>query len=187
MKPYELQSDETVIAKHEINVLSPAVKDRKGNPKACSSELTLTNLNIIISTVVHRRYFRWCLRDRRIETVYSLKGVKVYRDEPQVKRSECKIELYHLNGECSFELANDKDARSLADKIAYLVSGEFKLVRGAKKAWKIIKETGEAFELDMADVADFVAKMACEHFAKKTGIGATIVKAIVGGKDNEEK
>ena len=180
MKPYELKSDETVIARYTIKQLVPAIVDRKNMPKPCSTELTLTNLNLIVSTLVHRRIFR----DMRIETVYPLSGVKIYREEPQIKRDGTKIELYHLDGEFFFELADEKEARELTEKIMYLITGDPKLVRGLKKVIKAAEDAGKSLGLDAMALAEAVgiAVSTKGGVARKiAGAGIAVAGAVIEG------
>src|SRR5690554_1789034 len=96
MHNYKLQSNESVLYRGDVSL-----SGRKG-----AVELMLTNLNVIFLVKVRKKVFT------KLETeveIYPVNTIKVYEGEPQLKQSNCKLEIYFTTGEINISFASKKE------------------------------------------------------------------------------
>ena len=147
MENYNLQANETVLFKGEVQLVSGKRKSK--------AELLLTNLNFVFIEKIKK--FLSTMVD--VET-YDVKDVKLYDEKYQIIRNKKQVDVYFLTGEKFIEFSSVKTAKEFTDVALKLVSGYSKLVRGVKKVQKSINETNEALDIDVVNIVKKTAVVA---------------------------
>lgn len=146
MKNYELSANEVILFKGVAAVVSDWKNEQ--NVTEYKTELILTNLNIVLITEIKKLFSR--ILDKKI---YSVKDVKVYDESVQVVRRKNLVDVYLLDGELFLKFEKEKSAKEFCDKAIKLKDGNSKFVRAVKKTQKAIRETNEALDIDIAEMA----------------------------------
>ena len=119
MENYSLQSNEAVLYKGGVTF---------GYNKT-SSELLLTNINIVIITKTKKLFSKEEVDLKN----FPVEDIKVYNDVPQIKQNNCMIEIYLTNMEITLNFDSKFAAHKFADAANKLVSGKSMSERGAEK------------------------------------------------------
>lgn len=187
MENYKLKSDETVLYRGSVELLKDGKKDTKA--KKATSELLLTNYNIVVTTTTKKMW------NEIVENVeHKVSDIKVYKDSSQVIRKGSIVEIYLTSGELFLEFPSGKEAKDFTAKALRLATGNSQFVRGVKKVQNEIKETNEALDIDVVDIAKKAAVVTGNivvEVAKTTPVGSAtskmgiIAKVLLGGKKKE--
>ena len=188
MQNYGLKSDETVLYRGNVELLT----EGKKNPKAkkTTSELLLTNYNIVVTSTTKKM---WSEVVENVE--HRVSDIKVYKDSSQVIRKKNSVEIYLTSGELFLEFPNEKEAKDFTAKALRLASGNSQFVRAVKKVKNEIKETNEALDIDVVEIAKTVATVTGNvvmEVGKTSPVGSVaskagvIVKALFGGNKKEK-
>ena len=175
MENYTLKDNEIILYRGETVLMPDGKTDGKN---AVTSDLLLTNHNIVIS-IKKRKLMR-----TMTETfVYSLSDVKVYDEKVQVIRRKDTVDIYLKDCELFLGFAKEKEAKQFCDNAIREISGESKFVRSVKKTRKVIKETNEALDIDIVEIAKTTASVACDVTAnlgtvKGAGFGTRMISSV---------
>ena len=175
MENYTLKDNEIILYRGEAVLMPDGKTDGKN---AVTSDLLLTNHNIVIS-IKKRKLMR-----TMTETfVYSLSDVKVYDEKVQVIRRKDTVDIYLKDCELFLGFAKEKEAKQFCDNAIREISGESKFVRSVKKTRKVIKETNEALDIDIVEIAKTTASVACDVTAnlgtvKGAGFGTRMISSV---------
>ena len=185
MNNYALKNDETILHHCEVQLLTAGKK--VGDYKSTLAELVLTNFNIVVKTNVKSLFSTSVVTE-----VFKVEDVKLYDDTPQIKRDKRRVDIC-LNGrELFLEFNKEKEAKEFCDKALRLVSGNSKFVRVVKKTQKAVKETNEALDIDIGEIAKgtavavanvVVAASGVPTAGNKTKMLGAVVKSFMGKKD----
>ena len=156
MKSYVLSEEEVFLFKGMVAQFYDWKEESSAN--TYSTELLLTNLNIVLST-----------DDSTAPQIYPAEQIKIYDEKFQIIRKKATVEIYLKSGELYLKFEQEKDARAFCDKSLRLRSGNSKFVRSVKKAQKAIKETNEALDIDIGKIVKTTASVACEIAATYSG------------------
>ena len=161
MENYILMNDETILYRGVALLLPDGKYDKKNAYD--SADVLLTNYNIVF-TVKRKKLFKAVVDTR----IYSITDIKIYDDTVQVIRRKSIVDIYLNSVELFVKFKKERDAKEFTDKALKLVSGYSKFVRSVKKTQKAIKETNEALDIDVVEIAKEGALFACEV---ATGVG----------------
>ncbi len=187
MQNYVLKSDETVLYRGSVELLKDGKKDPK--VKKTTWELLLTNYNIVVTSTTKKM---WSEIVENIE--HSVSDIKVYKGSKQIIRKGINVEIYLTSGELFLEFPNSKEAKDFTLKALRLASGNSQFVRGVKKVQSEIKETNEALDIDVVDIAKKAAVVTGNvvvEVAKASPVGSAtskfgiVAKVLLGGKKKE--
>lgn len=164
MKNYQLQNDEVILYRGEINLLPDGKPNKSKKFNKDQDYLTLTNLHLVIEKTTQKLF------SKNTETlVYSTKNIKSYNDTPQVIQKGQSVDVYLLEKELFLLFPNKKQAVEFVNAALRLLTGFSKLVRGVKKGQKAIKETEEALNIDIVGTAKTAASVAVDMATASTG------------------
>ena len=154
MENYNLKENETVLYRGDVNVIADG---KQVNSKIPTSELWLTNLNIVICTP----------KKKLLKTVYetkyySVSDVKNYDEKVQVIKRKNIVDIYLKEKELFLHFAKEKEARLFCDIALKLMSGDSKFVRSVKRIKKEIRETDEALDINIEGMVAATATFAAE-------------------------
>ncbi len=161
MENYILMNDETILYRGEALLLPDGKYDKKKD--YVLADVLLTNYNIVF-TVKKKKLFKSVVDTQ----TYSITDIKIYDETVQVIRRKSIVDIYLNSAELFMKFKKEKDAKEFCDKALKLVSGYSKFVRSVKKTQKAIKETNEALDIDVVEIAKEGALFACEV---ATGVG----------------
>ena len=174
MKDYVLRDDETILFRGSAVLMPDGKKNAKNEEK---SDVLLTNLNIVF-VVKAKKLFRTIQE----VNVYSVSDVKIYDEAVQIIRRKAVVDIYLKSIELFADFGKEKYAKEFCDKALKLISGNSKFVRSVKKTQKAIKETNEALDIDVVDMAKSGAAFACEVAVGVSTLNGASNKAKVAGK-----
>lgn len=188
MKEYELSANEVILFKGMVAIVSDWKNEK--NVTEYKTQLMLTNFNVVLITEVKKLFSR--ILDKKI---YSIKDIKVYDETVQVVRRKNLVDVYLATGELFLKFGKEKNAKEFCDKAVKLKDGNSKFVRSVKKTQKAIKETNEALNIDMVEIAKGTAAFACEVVSTVGGMkgASTVTKGfagvanLIGGKLKKSK
>ena len=164
MEAYTLKENEVILFRGMVALLSDGREEK--NTDTYNTELILTNLNIVLNSIVKKMF------TQKIEQkIFSANDIKIYDETVQVIRKKTVVDVYFLGGELFLKFEKEKDAKEFCDKAIKLKDGNSKFVRSVKKTKKAIKETNEALDIDIVQIAKTTASVACE-----VAIGVASVK-----------
>lgn len=188
MEDYSLQSDEAVLYKGRATF---------GNNKT-SSELLLTNINIVVITKTKILFSKEQVDLRS----FPVKDMKVYNDVPQIKQHNCIVEIYLINTEITFNFYSKLEAYKFANAANKLLTGKSMSERGAEKVKGAVNLVDDAFGISTVGaiksvVENGVIGSVFGGFGKKaqaqtkggnalTGV-LSVTKGLLGKKTNEEE
>ena len=180
MENYTLSTNETILYRGKATMLHDG---KTGKKETKNVDLLLTNLNIVIFEETKKLF-----KTVSETTTYSVSDVKIYDETVQIIRRKSVVDIYLNCGELFLDFEKEKEAKLFCDQALKLVSGNSKLVRSVKKARKAIKETNEALDIDVIDIAKKTAAIACtatvnvaslEDAGKKTKIFGKIAETFL--------
>ena len=187
MENYKLKDDEVIIFRDEVAV----AKNEKSIPNKQQVELILTNYNYVFVTTTKK-----FLTQETTTEEYPIKDTKFFDEKAYVTRKGKMVVLCVIGAEKFIIFKKTKSAKEFTDKAQKLVTGYNKMVRGVKQVQKTVKETNEALDIDVVQIAKTVAggTMAiaggvAEEMAKSSNAGkgikfiATVSKVFRGGKE----
>lgn len=164
MKNYQLQNDEVILYRGEINLLPDGKPNKSKKFNKDQDYLTLTNLHLVIEKTTQKLF------SKNTETlVYTTKNIKSYNDTPQVIQKGQFVDVYLLEKELFLLFPNKKQAVEFVNAALRLLTGFSKLVRGVKKGQKAIKETEEALNIDIVGSAKTAASVAVDMATGSAG------------------
>ena len=155
MKHYELQQNETILYRGNVEVSVDGAKTSK--EAKFNTELILTNLNFVFLTQKKKLFGHNTTKE-----VFDVNEVKFYDDSAQIIRKKSYVDIYMLNGEKFITFPKEKEAKLFCDKALKLVSGYSKFVRGVKKTQKAINETNAALDINIGEAVSTVAAVTSE-------------------------
>ena len=180
MENYTLSTNETILYRGKATMLHDG---KTGKKETKNVDLLLTNLNIVLFEETKRLF-----KTVSETTTYSVSDVKIYDETIQVIRRKSVVDIYLNCGELFLDFEKEKEAKLFCDQALKLISGNSKLVRSVQKARKAIKETNEALDIDVIDIAKKTASLACaatvnvasvENAGKKTKILGKIAETFL--------
>ena len=180
MENYTLSTNETILYRGSATMLHDG---KTGKKETKNVDLLLTNLNIVLFEETKKLF-----KTVSETTTYSVSDVKIYDETIQVIRRKSVVDIYLNCGELFLDFEKEKEAKLFCDQALKLISGNSKLVRSVKKARKAIKETNEALDIDVIDIAKKTAAIACtatvnvaslEDAGKKTKIFGKIAETFL--------
>ena len=184
MKNYELKKDEVILFRGMVSSMSNWREEKKKS--GFNTELILTNFNIVLLTEVKKMFS--LILDKRI---YKVEDIKTYDEAVQIIRRKNSVDLYLLDGELFLNFEKEKSAKEFCDKATKLRSGYSKFVRAVKKTQKVVKETNEALDIDVVEIAKEAVEFTCEAVAEtaKNRNPFVGVASVISGKlkKKEEK
>lgn len=163
MQAYSLQPNEVVLYKG-----SATFANNKN-----SSDILLTNLNIVVITPVKKKMFS---KPEMFVNVFPVEEIKVYQDVPQVKYAGQEVEVYLTQGEFRLYFSSKSDARKFVNVAYELITGNSMSKRGAKKVKGAVNMVDETLGID--------AMGSLKH-VMKNGVVNTVLHGF-GKKDSEE-
>ena len=188
MNNYALTNDETILYHGEVLFLTAGKK--AGEYKSATAEIVLTNFNLIIKKNVKGVFVT------NVETeIFKVESIKIYNDSPQITRNKKRVDICLTGRELFLVFYKEKEAREFCDKALRLVSGNSKFVRAVKKTQKAVKETNEALDIDLVEIAKgttavvataVVAASGVPTAGKKTKMLGAVVKSFMGKKDKPQ-
>ena len=116
-----------------------------------------------------------------------MEDIKTYDETIQIIRRKNLIDIYFTTGEVFLKFEKEKLCKEFCDKATKLRDGYSNFVRSVKKTQKAIKETNEALDIDVVEIAKTTASVACEvaigvasvgGASKGTKIAAKVVEVI---------
>lgn len=119
MEDYSLQSNEAVLYKGEATFGSNRTR----------SELLLTNINIVVITKTKKLFSK----EQVDLELFPVEEIKVYNDIPQIKQTDCKVEVYLTNTEITLSFDSKFAAHKFANAANKLITGKSMSERGAEK------------------------------------------------------
>ena len=131
MENYNLNEDEVVLYKGEVNLLN-----NKGNAK-----LVLTNLNLVI-VILNR------VQSAEVD-IFPLEDVKFYEGVPQVKTKSNNVEIYFKHAEKEFSFNSKIELHKFVSAITKVLTGKTAMQRGAVKVHSVIDCVNEALGVDI--------------------------------------
>lgn len=155
MKNYTLKENEVVLFKGMVAILSDWKEEK--NTELYNTELLLTNYNIVLSTEI-KKLFSSVLKQK----IYAIDDVKVYDETVQIIKRKRNVDIYLVSEEIFLKFEKEKHAKEFCDKAVKQKDGNSKFVRSVKKTRKVIKETNEALDIDIVEMAKTTAAVACE-------------------------
>lgn len=172
MKHYELQADEVILYRGQVNLL-PDGKPAKPAPfKKSETDVILTNLHLIVDETVRGLF------NKSVDTlIYDVDVIKKYNDVPQVIQKGAYVDVYLIGTELFFQFPNKKEATLFTNAALRLLTGYSKLVRGVKKAQKAVRETEDALDIDIKGAMKTAASVTVDVVSQskaKQGVGKTI-------------
>ena len=180
MENYTLSTNETILYRGKATMLHDG---KTGKKETKNVDLLLTNLNIVLFEETKKLF-----KTVSETTTYSVSDVKIYDETVQIIRRKSVVDIYLNCGELFLDFEKEKEAKLFCDQALKLVSGNSKLVRSVKKARKAIKETNDALDIDVIDIAKKTAAIACtatvnvaslEDAGKKTKIFGKIAETFL--------
>lgn len=161
MRNYSLQSNETILYKGEV-----FLPNRKG-----SAEITLTNLNIVLSTTIRKKLFS----KAEIEVeFYPVINIKLYNEEPQIKQKGNDIEMFFTDRELLMRFNSKIEMTKFKMAAIKLVRGKSLHVRGADKVKETLNLVNETLGVDTLQTVKGVLEKG-------------IVGSVMGGLGNKNK
>lgn len=178
MKNYTLKENEVVLFKGMVAILSDWKEEK--NAELYNTELLLTNYNIVLSTEI-KKLFSSVLKQK----IYAIDDVKVYDETVQIIRKKQSVDIYLTSEEVFLRFEKEKQAKEFSDKAIKQRDGNSKFVRSVKKTRKVIKETNEALDIDIVEMAKTTAAVACDvavsvGTVKGVGTGTKVMAAFAG-------
>ena len=141
MSNYVLLEDEAVLYKKSACVCGE------------NTELMLTNKNVIFVRNVKKFFGK-----ERLETdVLSVDDIKVYKEQPQIKREGDKVEIYFTTCEKSIVFASKSEANKFTSIALELLTGKTKTVRSAEKVRGAIDVVDTALGINTVEAVKDVA------------------------------
>ena len=190
MENYTLKENEVILYRGSATLL-PNGKSNENN--AVMNDLILTNFNIVI-TVKKKKLLKTVTET----LIYSISDIKIHDEKIQVIRRKTVVDIYLKATELFLDFKKEKEAKLFCDNALKEISGESKLVRSVKKTKKAIKETNEALDIDVLEIAKATATTACEAasnlgtvkgIGKGTQILSSVANTLLGNskkKKNEQ-
>jgi hypothetical protein len=164
MKHYELQSNEVILYRGNVNLLPDGKPTKSNRFKKEEIYLILTNLHIIVDKITQK------FLSKEVNTIlYDTQTVKKYNDTPQIIQKGAFVDVYLLGEELFFQFPNKQQATQFNNAALRLLTGQSKFVRGVKKGQKAIKETEESLNIDITGTAKAAASVAAEMAASAQG------------------
>ena len=154
MNNYTLQENETILFRGSCAIMPDSKKNEKNDE---ANDIILTNINIVLFT--KRKKFLKTVEDIQIFNVFD---VKTYDETVQIIRRKSVVDIYLKECELFLDFFKEKYAKEFCDKALKLISGYSKFVRGVKKTQKVVKETNEALDIDIGEIAKSGVEFACE-------------------------
>lgn len=186
MNNYTLQENETILFRGSCAIMQDGKKNEKNDE---ANDIILTNINIVLF-VKHKKFLK-TVEDVQI---FNVLDVKTYDETVQIIRRKSVVDIYLKECELFLDFFKEKYAKEFCDKALKLISGYSKFVRGVKKTQKIVKETNEALDIDIGEIAKSGAEFACEvaltsgaSTTAKGGMKITTAIAKVINRKNSKK
>ena len=174
MENYILQKDETILFRGNAQYLPNGKPDERFEELI---DVLLTNHNIVL---VHKR--KKLFKTVTEVGVFGVSDVKIYDETVQIIRRKAIVDVYLNEGELFLNFIKEKYAKEFCDKAQRLISGNSKFVRSVKKTRKAVKETNEALDIDVVDIAKKTAAVACEVAASVGTVSGVGTPTRVIGK-----
>ena len=189
MENYILKQDESMIYKGQVSFQDTS-KPKQIN--TYNTELRLTSKNIIFIT----RTKKFLSKEIEDTEIYAIDTLKIYKDEAQVIRKNDIVNMYFLEHEKCVQFPNKKEAKLFVDTTLRLLSGKSKFVRNVLKAKKEIKDTGDALDIDIRNIAKTTATIGLNtavnmsvapKAGKMTKILGNVAKQLLPKKNNNQE
>lgn len=161
MAEYSLQTDESILYRGPVTVPT-----EKG-----SSELILTNINIVVSTAMKKGLFA---KPETNATIYSIQDVKIYNGEPQVKQKGSNVEIYFKNQELVVCFASRVELMRFKMAAVKLLTGKSAQARGADKVKHTLNLIDNTLGMDVAGTVKGVLEKG-------------VVGSVLGGAGNRKR
>lgn len=162
MKNYLLSENEVILFRGMVALLSDWKEEKK--IQQYNTELILTNFNVVLNKESKKLFHN--VVDKKI---YSVSDIKIYDETVQIIRRKNVVDIYFMTGEIFVKFEKEKHAKEFCDKAIKLRDGNSKFVRSVKKTRKVIKETNEALDINIVEIAKTTAAVACDV---ATGLGS---------------
>lgn len=117
-----------------------------------SVEMILTNLNLVFVKKAKKLFGKTF---SEVEII-SVKDIKVYRDDPQIKLEDSSVEIFFTNGEKVVHLYSKNEARKFMDKAFELLTGKTRATRVSDKVKDAVDLIDETIGLNVADTVKAV-------------------------------
>ena len=188
MENYTLKENEVILYRGSA-VLLPDGKSSGKN--ATMNDLLLTNFNIVL-TIKKKKL----LKTIEETLTYSISDIKIHDEKIQVIRKRNIVDIYLKTAELFLDFKKEKEAKLFCNNALKEISGESKFVRSVKKTRKAIKETNEALDIDVLEIAKTTTVTACEVAAnlgsvkgvgKGTRILSSVASTLLGNSKKKEK
>lgn len=128
MKYYNLEPNETVLYKCEAEDV----------------EVVLTNINLVL---IKKEKKLFC-NDEITVDVHSIEDVKIYNGVPQIKQSNCDVEIFLSTTETTVTFCSKGDARKFVSAALELLTGKTAYARGAAKVKSTIAFVDDTLGID---------------------------------------
>lgn len=135
MENYTLAPDEVLLYKGTVT---------EAEDPDTEIELLLTNLNIV--------FVRGLAEEILLEQ-YPVSDIKVYKDTPQLKQKNRRVEIFLTSGEKTVVFKTFLDAARFTEQVMELITGQSVLVRGAGKFKKTVDGINAALGMDIVEEA----------------------------------
>lgn len=130
MENYALQQNESILYKSSCSYLTKEnenfFESLTTNERA---ELVLTNQNLIF-IMKSKKLFA---KEQVFVETYSIDEIKIYKDIPQIKPNDSKVEIFFVSGEKIIDLYSKSEVRKFMNKAFELLTGKTKTVRASDK------------------------------------------------------
>ena len=154
MEHYTLQEEEVVICKGTA----------KTTEKPFSQvEVLLTNWVFVFITKTKKLFGK---EQVSVET-YPIESVKQFKEQYQIKQTDCVVDCYFLDCVKSVEFNSKKEAHKFVAKAIEFLTGKHAFFRGIDKTKKFVGELEETLGVDAAEVASFVASKGTNAIVQK--------------------
>ena len=146
MKHYDLGDDEVVLFKTDGARLSGEISD--------STFVMVTNYNLVIVRTPELAEGECAV----ITDVYPIADIKIYKEDPQVKRKKGRVEVYLKGAELELEFIQPKEAAAFRTAVFDLITGKTSLKRGMEKVRGAIDDIDDALGVDTVGTIAQVTK-----------------------------
>lgn len=165
MSDYSLKSDEVILYDGPVSI-----PDKKEN-----FQLTLTNLNIVLSTSTKKGLFS---KPQKEFKIYPVHDIKIYEDNPQIIQKGNNLQIFFLTSELTINFASKIELSKFKIAAMKLVTGKSAQKRGADKVKGTIDMINDTLGIDTVGTVKGVLE---------NGVVGSIVGGICKNKSDSKK